>query len=120
MAYKILSSRQRIHKRIRKAIKGTQQKPRLAVFKSIKHIYGQVIDDVNQKTLLSFSSNCKEAREVVKNGSNILSAKEVGLKFGEKLIEAGIKRIVFDRGGFKYHGRIKAFADALREKGIEF
>jgi large subunit ribosomal protein L18 len=120
MAYKVFSRRERIHKRIRKVIKGTSQRPRLAVFKSLKHIYGQVIDDVNQKTLFSFSSNSKEAKEFVKNGSNVVSAKEIGLKFGEKLKEAGIKKIVFDRGGFKYHGRIKAFADALREKGIEF
>lgn len=120
MAHKILSQRHRIHKRIRKSIKGTHQKPRLAVFKSTKHIYGQVIDDTNHKTLLSFSSLSKEAKEIVKNGSNVIYAKEIGLKLGEKLKEAGIKKIVFDRGGFKYHGRIKAFADALREKGIEF
>lgn len=120
MAHKILSRRERIHKRIRKTVKGTKEKPRLAVFRSLKHIYAQVIDDLNQKTLLSFSSNSKEAKEIVKNGSNIHFAKEIGLKFGDKLKKAGIKRIVFDRGGFRYHGRIKAFADALREKGIEF
>lgn len=120
MAHKILSRRERIHKRIRKVIKGTPQRPRLAVFKSIKHIYGQLIDDVSQKTLLSFTSNCNEAKEFVKDGSNVASAREIGLKFGEKIKAAGYKKIVFDRGGFKYHGRIKAFADALREKGIEF
>lgn len=120
MAHKILSKRVRIHKRIRKVIKGSAQRPRLAVFKSIKHIYGQLIDDIKQETLLAFSSNSKEAKEFIKDGSNVASAREIGLKFGEKMKKAGIKKIVFDRAGFKYHGRIKAFADALREKGIEF
>ncbi len=120
MAYKKLSRRERIHKRIRKSIRGTAQRPRLAVFRSLKHIYAQLIDDTSQKTILSFSSLSKEAKEFIKGGGNVVSAKEIGNKLAEKMLEAGINKIVFDRGGFKYHGRIKALADALREKGIVF
>ncbi len=120
MAYKKLSRRERIHQRIRKSLKGTAQKPRLAIFRSLKHIYAQLIDDTSQRTILSFSSVSKEAKKFINSGGNVISAKEIGKKLAEKILKAGIKKIVFDRGGFKYHGRIKALADALRENGIEF
>ncbi len=113
-------SRQRIHQRIRGRMHGTAERPRLAVFRSLHHIYAQVIDDEKGRTLASFSSVAKEARADLKGGGNLSSAKTIGQKLAERLKEKGIKKIVFDRGGFKYHGRIKALADALREKGIEF
>lgn len=117
---KQLTPRQRVHARIRARVHGTSQRPRLAVFRSTGHIYAQAIDDDSGKTLVAFSSAAKEARAEIKGGGNISSAKAIGLKLAEKLKEKGITQIVFDRGGFKYHGRIKALADALREKGIEF
>jgi large subunit ribosomal protein L18 len=112
--------RQRVHARIRERVRGTQQRPRLAVFRSTGHIYAQAIDDETGKTLAAFSSNSTEARTEIKGGGNIAAAKAIGHKLAEKLKEKGITRIVFDRGGFKYHGRVKALAEALREKGIEF
>lgn len=120
MAYKKLTRREKIHKRIRQKIFGTSQRPRLAVYKSLKHIYAQAIDDTAHRTILSFSSISREARERIKSGGNVISAREIGLMLADKLKEKGINKIVFDRGGFKYHGRIKALAEALREKGIEF
>jgi len=117
---KKLNPRQRVHVRIRTRVHGTLQRPRLAVFRSTGHIYAQAIDDDTGKTLVAFSSASKEARAEIKGGGNISSAKAIGQKLADKLKEKGIVKIVFDRGGFKYHGRIKALADALREKGIEF
>jgi large subunit ribosomal protein L18 len=117
---KQLTPRERVHARIRARVHGTLQRPRLAVFRSTAHIYAQAIDDDSGKTLVAFSSAAKEARAELKGGGNISSAKAIGLKLADKLKEKGITRIVFDRGGYKYHGRIKALADALREKGIEF
>ena len=105
-------ARQRVHKRIRKHARGTAERPRVAVFRSVKHIYAQVIDDDKGLTVTAFSSAATKARAELKGGGNVSSAREIGLK--------GIAKIVFDRGGFKYHGRIRALADALREKGIEF
>ena len=113
-------SRQRIHRRIRAKAHGSAERPRVAVFRSVHHIYAQVIDDDKGRTLVAFSSVAKEGRAELKGGGNLASAKTVGEKLAEKLKAKGIKKIVFDRGGFKYHGRIKALADALREKGIDF
>ncbi len=113
-------SRQRIHRRIRAKAHGTAERPRVAVFRSVHHIYAQVIDDDKGRTLAACSSVSKEARTELKGGGNISSAKAIGVRLAEQLKEKGIKKIVFDRGGFKYHGRIKALADTLREKGIEF
>jgi len=112
--------RQRVHARIRSRVHGTAQRPRLAVFRSTAHIYAQAIDDETGKTLVAFSSAAKDARAELKGGGNISSARAIGVKLAEKLKEKGITQIVFDRGGFKYHGRVKALAEALREKGIEF
>jgi large subunit ribosomal protein L18 len=107
----------RIHKRIRNKIAGTPERPRLAVFRSVKHIYAQVIDDVSGRTLAAASSNEKGAEF---DGGNVAGAKEVGRMVAARAREKGISRVVFDRGGYQYHGRVKALADAAREGGLEF
>jgi len=109
--------RVRIHKRIRKKIHGTPERPRLAVFRSVKHIYAQVIDDRSGRTLAAASSQEKGASF---NGGNVGGAKEVGRLVAERAKTAGINTVVFDRGGYLYHGRVKALADAAREGGLEF
>ena len=106
--------RQRIHARIRVKLSGTGERPRLNVYRSLNHIYAQVIDDQTGQTLVSASSL------KLKTGGNIASAKEIGKAVAEKAVEKGIKKVVFDRGGYLYHGRIKALADAAREAGLEF
>jgi len=109
--------RLRIHRRIRKKLSGSSERPRLAVFRSVKHIYAQVIDDASGRTVASASSNEKGATF---NGGNVAGAKEVGRLVAERAKEKGIKSVVFDRGGYLYHGRVKALADAAREGGLEF
>jgi large subunit ribosomal protein L18 len=109
--------RERIHKRIRKKINGTPERPRLAVFRSVKHIYAQIIDDRAGRTLAAASSNEKGAEF---DGGNVAGAKEVGRRVAERAKAAGISSVVFDRGGYLYHGRVKALADAAREGGLEF
>lgn len=108
------------HERIRLKIKGTPESPRLAVYRSTKHIYAQLIDDVNHKTLASSSSNDKDLKEKLAHGGNIDAAKVVGETIAQKALKAGVKECVFDRGGFLYHGRIAALADAAREAGLDF
>jgi large subunit ribosomal protein L18 len=108
--------RKRIHTRIREKLSGTTERPRLNVYRSLNHIYAQVIDDQKGETLASASS----LQMKLKTGGNIASAKEIGKAVAEKAIEKGVKRVVFDRGGYLYHGRIKALADAAREAGLEF
>ena len=108
------------HKSIRVKLSGTSEFPRLAVYRSTKHIYAQVIDDEKHVTLASASSNDKDLRAELGHGGNIEAAKAVGKAVAEKALKAGIKSIVFDRGGFLYHGRIAALADAAREAGLEF
>lgn len=108
------------HLRIRKKVKGTPQKPRLAVFRSEKHIYAQIIDDTKGHTLVSASTLDKELRQKLSKTYNIEAAKEVGKLIAQRALSLGIKTVVFDRGGFKYHGRIKALADAAREAGLKF
>lgn len=110
--------RRRIHIRIRKRVKGTAERPRLAVFRSLNHIYAQVIDDRSGHTLASASSAEKSVE--VKSGGNVEAAKVVGKLVAERAKQAGIGAVVFDRGGFLYHGRVKALADAAREGGLEF
>jgi large subunit ribosomal protein L18 len=110
--------RERIHKRIRRKVNGTAERPRLAVFRSLKHIYAQLIDDRAQRTLLSASSH--EKNTSVKDGGNLGGAKEVGKLVAERAKAHGIDKVVFDRGGYLYHGRVKALADAAREAGLEF
>lgn len=109
--------RVRIHKRIRTKVQGAAERPRLAVFRSVKHIYVQAIDDAAGQTLAAASSNEKGASV---NGGNVAGAKEIGKLIAERLKAKGIKKVVFDRGGYLYHGRVKALAEAAREAGLEF
>ena len=108
--------RLRIHKRIRRRVKGTDQRPRLAVFRSVKHIYAQVIDDGRGHTVAAASS----AEKGSANGGNVDGAKAIGALVASRAKEKGIKAVVFDRGGYQYHGRVKALADAARAAGLEF
>jgi len=108
------------HLRVRKKIAGTPEKPRLSVFRSEKHIYAQVIDDTKCTTLVSFSSLNPEFKEKNVKTWNRPAAKEVGKILGKKALEAGITEVVFDRGGFRFHGRIKELADGAREAGLKF
>ena len=109
--------RSRIHQRIRRKLSGTSERPRLAVFRSVAHIYAQVIDDTAGKTLVAASSVDKGSRT---NGGNVAAAKTIGKLVAERAKEKGIKQVVFDRGGYPYHGRVKALADAARAAGLEF
>ena len=109
--------RKRVHKRIRRKVSGSTERPRLAVFRSVKHIYAQVIDDAVGHTLAAASSNEKSG---IKSGGNVAGAKAVGKLLAERAKEKGVKLVVFDRGGYLYHGRVKALADAAREGGLEF
>lgn len=110
--------RGRVHGRIRKRLQGSRQRPRLSVFRSLKHIYAQIIDDRSGRTLVSASSS--ETKSSAKSGANIAGAKEIGKLVAERARQAGITRVVFDRGGYLYHGRVKALAEAAREGGLEF
>ena|SRR5688572_31275745 len=112
--------RARIHRRIRKKISGTPERPRLAVFRSQAHIYAQVIDDGTGKTVCSASSLDETLKKDAKRGANVASAKAVGTLIATRAKEKGVEAVVFDRGGFQYHGRIKALADAAREGGLKF
>ena len=115
--------RERIHLRQRKRITGTKQRPRLSVFRSVSHIYAQVIDDMNGQTLVSASTvepSLKGALEKAARGGNVKGAEAIGKAIAERSIERGITRVVFDRSGFLYHGRIRAVADAARKAGLEF
>ena len=106
------------HKRIRSKMIGTKEIPRLCVFRSNTGIYAQIIDDEAKTTLCSASSLDKDLK--IKNGSNIEAAKVVGEAIAKKAVKANIKKVVFDRGGYLYHGRVQALADAARENGLEF
>ena len=115
--------RMRIRLRQRKRIAGTQDRPRLSVFRSVSHIYAQVIDDMSGETLVSASTvepAVKGALDTAARGGNIKGAEAIGKTIAERSIEKGIKRVVFDRSGFLYHGRIRAVADAARKAGLEF
>ena len=110
-------SREIRHKRVRAKITGTPERPRLAIFRSNKGIYAQIIDDVKAHTLVAASTLDKEVKT---KASNIEAAKEVGALIANRATKAGIKNVVFDRGGYIYHGKVKAFAEAAREAGLEF
>jgi large subunit ribosomal protein L18 len=112
--------RLRIHERIRKRLSGTPVRPRLAIFRSNKHIYAQVIDDVKGTTLAAASSLDVDAKKDIKNGGNVAAAKAVGKLVAQRAKAKGIDAVLFDRGGYLYHGRIKALADAAREAGLKF
>jgi large subunit ribosomal protein L18 len=111
--------RQRVHTRIREKMSGTAERPRLNVYRSLNHIYTQLIDDLNGVTIASASSMGKKGEEK-KYGGNIAAAVEVGKLIAQRAQEKGIKKIVFDRGGYLYHGRVKALAEAAREAGLDF
>lgn len=106
------------HARIRKKVSGTDAKPRLCVFRSLKYIYAQIMDDTAGRTLVSVSSLNPEIKG--HTGSKTEDAKLVGQAIGKKAVDNGINQVVFDRGGYKYHGRVKALADAAREAGLKF
>src|SRR6266540_3349229 len=112
-----VQSRGRIKQRIRSKVHGTAARPRLAVFRSLKHIYAQVIDDATGKTIASASSKEKDSGA---KGSNAAAAKAVGALIAKKAKDKGVTQVVFDRGGYLYHGNIKALADAARENGLKF
>ncbi len=114
--------RQRVHSRIRAKMSGTAERPRLNVYRSLNHIYTQLIDDANGVTIASASSKGKKSEEEKekKSGGNIAAAVEVGKLIAERAKEKGITKVVFDRGGYLYHGRVKALANAAREGGLEF
>jgi large subunit ribosomal protein L18 len=115
--------RQRIKYRIRKRVTGSEQRPRLTVFRSVSHMYVQVVDDLTGRTIASASTvepTVKGALAKKGTGGNVEGAKAIGKTIAERLIEKGVKRVVFDRNGFLYHGRVKAVADAAREAGLEF
>ena len=112
--------RQKRHWRIRKLVKGTTERPRLSIYRSLKHLYAQVIDDLQGSTLCSVSTLSPEIIKNIKSGGNVTAAKEVGKKLAEIALNKGIRKVVFDRSCFPYHGRIKALAEAARERGLKF
>jgi len=112
--------RERIHRRTRVKISGTSERPRLCVFRSTKHIHAQVIDDLSGRTLAAAGSVDKEVRKQIKGGGNIAAAKVVGKAVAERARKAGVEQVVFDRGGYQYHGRVQALAEAAREAGLKF
>jgi len=112
-------TRRRVHERIRKKVLGTGERPRLNVYRSLNHIYVQVIDDLKGMTLASASS-AEGKKESRTKGGNLAAAKDVGKSIAERAKAKGINKVVFDRGGYIYHGRVKALADAAREAGLQF
>jgi large subunit ribosomal protein L18 len=115
-----VEARRRVRVRIREKVRGDGSRPRLAVFKSGKHIYAQVIDDASGRTLAQASSLDGDVRKEGKAGANVATARRVGKLVAGRAKEKGIGRVVFDRGGYIYHGKVKALADAAREGGLEF
>jgi len=112
--------RQRIHRRVRTRVSGTTVRPRLCVYRSNGHIYAQIIDDGAGRTLVSASSVDKQMRQQLKGGNNVAAAKAVGKQIADRARAAGIELVVFDRGGYMYHGRVEALAAAAREAGLKF
>ena len=112
--------RKRKHLRVRKTVSGTTERPRLCVFRSNSHIYAQIIDDTEGTTLAAASSLDKDVKSSVSNGSNIDAAKEVGKLIAQRAQDKKITEVVFDRGGYIYHGRVAALAEAAREAGLQF
>jgi large subunit ribosomal protein L18 len=117
------ATRQRVHSRIRRKLRGTTERPRLNVYRSLNHIYAQIVDDLAGTTVVSASTaegKTKPEKGAKRTGGNVASAKAIGKLIAERAKEKGVKQVVFDRGGYLYHGRIKALADAAREAGLEF
>ena len=113
-------SRKIRQRRVRRKVQGTQERPRLSVFRSAKHIYAQVIDDTTNRVLVAASSLSKDFRSSGQSGGNVAGASLVGQLVAEKALAYGLQKVVFDRNGFLYHGRVKAVAVGAREKGLEF
>lgn len=114
------TSRKKRHQRIRNKISGTPFKPRLSVYRSLKHTHAQLIDDLSGETLAAASTQDPEIRNEIDNGGNVEAAQMVGELIAKRALEKDIKEIVFDRGGNKYHGRVKALAEAARDNGLDF
>ncbi len=118
--------RQRVHQRIRRKLMGTPQRPRLNVYRSLNHIYAQLVDDMQGATLVAANSlerpegAAKGEKKARPTGGNLAAAKQVGKSLAERARKQGISKVVFDRGGYLYHGRVKALADAAREAGLQF
>ncbi|HVC23156.1 MAG TPA: 50S ribosomal protein L18 [Candidatus Dormibacteraeota bacterium] len=112
-----IGARQHRHRRVRSRVVGSQARPRLCVYRSLRHVYAQVVDDGSGRTLAAASTT---ERELDTRGANRASAAAVGKVIGQRALAAGIKQVVFDRGGYLYHGRVQALADAAREAGLEF
>jgi large subunit ribosomal protein L18 len=117
---KRVEGRMQRHRRIRRVVRGTAARPRLVVFRSLKHIYAQVVDDDRGATLVAAGSLSPELKGALRSGGNITAAKAVGELVAKKAQASGIGAVVFDRGGYKYHGRVKALADAARGAGLTF
>ena len=113
-------ARVRRRDRVRRRVRGTDERPRLSVFRSDRHVYVQVVTDTSNRTLLAVSTLSRELREQLKKTANVDAAKQVGLLAARRWQEKGITKVVFDRGGFLYHGRVKALADGAREGGLTF
>ena len=113
-------ARDKVRRRVRQRVRGAEERPRLAVYKSGRHIYAQVIDDGAGKTLAHASSLDADLRKAVSKGASRDAAGKVGVLVAERAKKAGVTRVVFDRGGYRYHGRVKALADAARQGGLEF
>ena len=121
MATKTEISRQRRHERLRKKVKGDPERPRLCVHRTASNIYAQIIDDTKGSTLAAASTTAKDfGGEYKGHRGNVAAAKLAGALIGQRALAAGVKKVVFDRGGYPYHGRIKALADAAREAGLDF
>ncbi len=112
--------RRRIHVRMRKKIAGTSERPRLCVHRSSRHIRAQVVDDQSGRTIVSASSLDKDVRSSLKGGGNVAASKVVGKAIAERARAKGVEKVVFDRGGYQYHGRVQALAEAAREAGLKF
>lgn len=115
-----LRKRKRRHQRVRRKVIGSGERPRLSVFRSMKHIYCQIINDIDGTTLVSASTMSPEIRTQVKDGGNVKAAEIVGKKIAEEALKKGISKVVFDKGGYKYHGRVKALAESARKSNLSF
>jgi len=115
-----VEGREKRHRRIRRVVRGSGERPRLVVFRSVKHIYAQVVDDERGVTVVAAGSLSPELKDNLRTGGNVAAAKAVGELIAKKAQASGIGTVVFDRGGYKYHGRVKALADAARAAGLVF
>lgn len=115
-----LRKRNRRHLRIRKKVVGTAERPRLSVYRSLKHMYCQIINDIEGRTLVAASTQSPDIQSQIKYGGNVVAAEIVGKKIAEEAKNKGITKVVFDKGGYKYHGRIKALAEAARKHNLDF